>query len=270
MIVDFLRALRGGVAFLTRLPTGTASDDDWRALTKTPAAFPVVGVGLGLLAALPLLASEILPAPTVAFGYLVGVYLLTGVHHLDGAADLGDAVVVHGDRERRRAVLKDTTTGVGGLLAVALVVAGLGLGALALAGLPVAVAFTVAVAAEVGAKLGMAAMAALATASHEGFGSRFTEPASPRSVVAPLGLSIVAVLSVAVLATAAAPPWADSRSRLVLVALATLAGALVGAAAPWRWARRSLGGVSGDVFGASNELSRVAGVHAGVIAWTLS
>jgi adenosylcobinamide-GDP ribazoletransferase len=36
------------------------------------------------------------------------------------------------------------------------------------------------------------------------------------------------------------------------------------------WADAALGGASGDVFGASNELARVAGLHAGVVAWTLS
>jgi adenosylcobinamide-GDP ribazoletransferase len=30
-----------------------------------------------------------------------------------------------------------------------------------------------------------------------------------------------------------------------------------------------LGGISGDVLGAANELGRVVGVHAGVVAWTL-
>ena len=35
-----------------------------------------------------------------------------------------------------------------------------------------------------------------------------------------------------------------------------------------RWARRRLGGVSGDALGATNELARVAALHAGVIAWT--
>ena len=32
---------------------------------------------------------------------------------------------------------------------------------------------------------------------------------------------------------------------------------------------RRLGGVTGDVFGAANEIGRLAGLHAGVIVWTL-
>jgi adenosylcobinamide-GDP ribazoletransferase len=36
-----------------------------------------------------------------------------------------------------------------------------------------------------------------------------------------------------------------------------------------RWAENTLGGVGGDVFGATNELARVAALHAGVAAWYL-
>ena len=52
------------------------------------------------------------------------------------------------------------------------------------------------------------------------------------------------------------------------VAVLAAAGAVAGAAL-W-WARSRLGGVSGDVLGAANEVARVVGLHAGVIAWTLS
>ncbi|MFC3957924.1 adenosylcobinamide-GDP ribazoletransferase [Halovivax cerinus] len=280
MTPDALRALRAGVAFLTRLPTGGSDESDWEAFSRTPAAFPVIGLVVGALASIPFLASAHLPGPTVAVGYLLAVYLVTGVHHVDGVADLGDAAVVHGDRDRRREVLKDTTTGVGAVLAVALVVAGLLLGGLALAGLPIGVAITIVVAAEVGAKLGMASMAALGTASHEGFGSHFTRNARPRSLVTPTALSIalVAVLASAVAATTmadAASPFATGPVQvgalgpLQGVAFATLAGALAGTAILWLWARRKLGGVGGDVFGAANEVSRVVGLHVGVIAWTL-
>ena len=50
----------------------------------------------------------------------------------------------------------------------------------------------------------------------------------------------------------------------VLVATTVIAGLTL------RWAQTNLGGVSGDVLGATNELARVAGLHAGVVAWTLS
>ena len=245
-------ALRGAFAFLTRLPA-RSREGDWDAFRRSPWAFPVVGLVAGTLAAIPLLAAGTLPAPTVALGYLLAVYLVTGIHHLDGVADLGDALVVHGDADRRREVLTDTTTGVGALLAVSFVVAGLALGGLGLAGLPVLAAVGVAVAAEVGAKLGMAALACFGTAAHEGMGSSVTSAVGPSAVALPVILTLPAV----------ALTWPHP------AAAAALAGALLGGALPWAWARVRLGGVTGDVFGAANELGRLLGVHAGVIAWTL-
>ncbi|SDR18572.1 adenosylcobinamide-GDP ribazoletransferase [Natronobacterium texcoconense] len=247
----WFRATRGAIGFLTRLPVGH-HDGDWEAFRTTPAAFPVVGLVAGSLAAIPLLAVETLAAPTVALGYLLAVYAVMGVHHVDGVADLGDALVVHGDRERRREVLKDTTTGVGAVLAVSVTVAALALGALGLAGLPALAAVGVAIAAEVGTKLGMAAMACLGTASYEGMGRQFTEQSTPRAFV-PLAVVVLAAMALA---------WPHP-------AAVALPGAVAGIVLPWYWANRHLGGINGDIFGAANEIGRVAGVHAGVIAWTL-
>ena len=248
----FTRGLRGGLSFLTRLPV-RSEGSEWEAFVSRPVVFPLVGLVVGALAAVPLLAVGTLPAPTVVFGYLLAIYVLTGIHHLDGVADLGDAVVVHGDADRRREVLKDTTTGVGALLAVSVVVAGLALGGLGLTALPVAVAVAVAVAAEVGAKLGMAALACFGTASHDGFGSQVTSALEPRAFVLPALLALPVVVLT----------WPH------VTAGVTLVGALAGACLPWLWANRNLGGVSGDVFGAANEVGRVVGLHVGVIAWTL-
>ncbi|EMA35664.1 adenosylcobinamide-GDP ribazoletransferase [Halobiforma nitratireducens] len=245
-------ALRGAVTFLTRLPV-PHREGDWEAFRTTPAAFPVVGLVAGVLASVPLLGVAVLAAPTVALGYVLAVYAVTGIHHLDGVADLGDALVVHGDRERRREVLKDTTTGVGAVLAVALVVVALALGGLGLAGLPVLAAVGVVIGTEVGSKLGMAAMACFGEASHDGMGRQFTDAARPRAFVVPA----VAVVGLAALG------WPNPGAVAVPAAVA-------GIALPWYWATRNLGGISGDIFGAANEIGRVIGVHVGVIAWTLS
>ncbi|TYL36037.1 adenosylcobinamide-GDP ribazoletransferase [Natronococcus pandeyae] len=252
-MTPWLAACRGAVGFLTRLPA-SHRDGDWEAFRETPTAFPLVGYLVGALAAIPLLAADTLPSPTVAFGYLLAVYAVTGIHHLDGVADLGDALVVHGDDERRREVLKDTTTGVGALLSVSLVVAGLALAGFGLAGLSILEAVAIAVAAEVGTKLGMAALACFGTASHPGMGEQFTTATTPASFVAPAAVAV----------PAAVLTWPHPTAAVALC------GALAGVALPWLWANRHLGGINGDIFGAANEIGRVAGLHLGVIAWTLS
>ncbi len=249
-------ALRGAVGFLSRLPVG-GGEDAWHAFRRAPAAIPAAGYVVGGLAALPLAASArlSLPPATAAAAYLLCLYLLTGVTHADGLADAGDAAAVHGDADRRLDVLKDAETGVGGTLAVVLAVASLALGASALAGAGPVVALSVAVAAEVGAKAGVAALSCLGSPAHEGLGSQLAAEAGPASLV-PVCLVAVAGL-----------PFAPPGARVP--AAAALLAAVPVAALVRRWARRALGGVSGDVFGAANELCRVAGVHAGVVAWTL-
>jgi len=241
--------LRGGVAFLTRLPVGSR-ERDWVHFREFPATFPLVGYLVGAVAALPLLA---LPATAAAFAYLLALAALTGIAHLDGVADLGDAAVVH-DEAGRRDVLKDTTVGVGAVAAVAVVVAGLALAGLGLARLPLETAVAVAVASEVGAKLGMATVACVGTATHEGLGSQFTRNADPELLVGP-----VAAAAPAALLTGLSPA-----APVAVAAGPVVAVAVVG------WADRNLGGVNGDVFGAVNELGRVVALHAGVVAWTLS
>ncbi len=256
MIRRWLGAIRGAIAFLTRLPVPHC-EGDWDAFRSTPAAFPVVGLIAGSVAAIPLVAVGHLPATTVAIGYVFAVYAVIGIHHIDGVADFGDAFVVHGDADRRREVLKDTTTGVGALLAVSLTVVGLGLGALGLAGTPVVVAVSVAIGAEVGAKLGMAALACFATAPRPGMGTQFTEAATPPAFVVPAAIGLVpAVIAV----------WGGSD---FLPAAISVWAAVAAAGFPWYWATRQLGGINGDIFGAANEIGRLVGVHAGVIAWTL-
>jgi len=245
-----LAALSGAVGFLTRLPAGRDADA-WDAFAATPAAFLPVGYLVGGVGALVLLVPA--PDPAQAFLYLVAIYGVTGINHVDGVADLGDAAVVHGDPERRREALKDTTVGVGAVLAVALVVAGLALAALALAGLPWRIAAGIVVAAEVGAKLGMAALACLGKAPHDGLGSTFTASNGVGSLVIP------ALLAAPVLALT----WPS------IVAAGSLAGALVATSAVLRWSNRALGGVGGDAFGATNELGRLAGLYGGLISWSL-
>lgn len=250
-------ALRGAVGFLTRLPVDT-DEDDWLAFAATPATFPIVGYLVGGLAALALL----LPGVVGAFAFVVALVLLTGVNHADGLADLGDAAVVHGDVERRRAVLKDSEVGVGAVLALGVGLVGLALAALGLAALPWMTAAALVIAAEVSAKLAMATLGCLGTASHEGFASAITERCTPDGLIGPVLLALPAAVLLVVFGTLGA----TVRPALVLAGLAALVGPVVVALGLKRWADTRLGGVNGDVFGAANELGRVAALHLGLLA----
>ncbi|WP_017342308.1 adenosylcobinamide-GDP ribazoletransferase [Halorubrum sp. T3] len=269
-------ALRGALGFLSRIPVG-GGEGDWEAFRRTPAAIPAVGYPIGGLLALPVAAATLLPVRvpslTVGVAFAAWLYLVTGITHLDGVADLGDAAVVHGDTDRRREVMKDSALGVGGTVALALVVVGLVTAATVIADvarLSLVDAVVLVVAAEVGAKAATATLVCVGDAAHEGLGSALTEASGPRA----LGGVALAAAPVLLLGWPAVRPNAVDpiavRPGSVAPIAVVLTAAGVAAALVFAWARSRLGGVSGDVLGATNELARVVGLHAGVIAWTLS
>ena len=247
-----LQAIQGAVGFLTRLPVGTTSAN-WEAFRRSAYSFPLVGYLIGALAGSVFL----LPVqpPTVVAAYLVVLYLSTGLTHADGLADVGDALAVHDDSDRRLAVLKDSATGVGGVLLLGLTLVVTALGALSFAGVDSMSAFRLAVATEVGAKLGMALVICYGTAAHEGLGSQLLELLGQRAFLPALLLAVPALL------------WPPTGMETALLA-ALLAGPLVGVAT-LTWGHRALGGVNGDLIGATNELGRAVGLHLGVSVWIL-
>jgi adenosylcobinamide-GDP ribazoletransferase len=251
-------ALRGAFTFLTRVPIPGSDPADWHAFRRSPWTFPVVGAGLGAVAGIALLAPS---AWSAAAGYLLALYLLGGVTHADGLADLGDAIAAH-DPERRRAALNDAALGVGGALALGVTLLTTTLGVLALAtgftggqSLAGTTAYRVVLAAEVGSKAGMALLACVGRPAHEGLGSAVTGDVGSVSMLPVVMLSVPVVL---------APPT-GAFPALVATVLAGPAVALLvyRRVSPW------LGGVSGDVLGATNELGRAVALHVGVIVWAL-
>ncbi|PYZ02954.1 adenosylcobinamide-GDP ribazoletransferase [Halogeometricum sp. wsp3] len=198
----------------------------------------------------PVLAAGLLPAPVVAAAYLGSVVLVTGVNHADGLADLGDAAVVHGDPETRRDVMRDTTIGVGAVLALGTALLALALAALAVARLPPLVAVSLVLAAEVeGGGDGDGGLHRPPEALR-GSARRYRRerPAPPRRRTRRLTPGRHYRCS-------------GSHSR-------SLTGPLL-ALGLSNWADQRLGGVSGDAFGTVNELTRAVALHVGVAVWSL-
>ncbi|MFB6142891.1 MAG: adenosylcobinamide-GDP ribazoletransferase [Halorientalis sp.] len=248
-------ALRGALGFFTRLPVGTDAGA-WAAFRTHQWPLVPVGYVAGLLVAAPVVGATALGLPAVTVAVLLPVALLavTGINHADGLADVGDAAAVHGGFAARRGALKDSSLGVGGTLALAVLVVGLALAGLALAGLPPRVAVALVVASEVGAKLAVATLAALGTAPWDGLGASVTRPAGAPDLAVALALALPAVgLAWPSLAAGAAVATGPAAALLVL-----------------RWARPTVGGVNGDVLGAASAIARLVALHAGVTAWTLS
>jgi adenosylcobinamide-GDP ribazoletransferase len=121
MPVPILDGPRHAVGFLTRVPVPFGPDEAPR-LTAAAPWFPVVGtavgaVGGGVLALAGLLSGSG-PSGVAAAMALAALLIVTGALHEDGLADVADGLGVHGDRERRLAVMRDPRNGTFGVLAL--------------------------------------------------------------------------------------------------------------------------------------------------------
>ena len=114
--------LPAALGLLTRLPVVVNGD---RAITRGAAsawAYPLVGMVVGIiLAALVAVMVWIgLPAGIVAGLVLAASVVITGAMHEDGLADTADGLWGGWDRDRRLAIMKDSHIGVYGVCAIAL------------------------------------------------------------------------------------------------------------------------------------------------------
>lgn len=209
--------------------------------------FPLVGALLGLFAGVFGWVSTLflpdLVAGALAFGILL---LLTGLHHTDGLLDFGDAVMYHGTAERKIEIMHDQLTGAGalGLGIMTYIVTALAVGQfgnnLIIQGLIII---------EVSAKLSMVICTWAGKAVHKGMNSPFMEAMHGKYGTLRLVAALILSLSVSVPLM-----WFSGFvfAGFIVILASLLSGLLMVAIA-----HRHFGGVTGDVLGASNEITRM-------------
>jgi adenosylcobinamide-GDP ribazoletransferase len=116
-----LRGLRLATQFLTRVPVPAVQDFSAEELSRSSAWFPFVGLAIGVVVSLILFVCSYRSAAlAAALGLLAWVWM-TGALHLDGLADLSDALAAaHRDTQRFFAVLADPHLGTFGVVSIVL------------------------------------------------------------------------------------------------------------------------------------------------------
>ncbi len=244
------RAARVAISFLTILPLKAPDDVNSRDLTRSAAFFPLVGWLLGgllLLAAQGLIALFGSGLTTALLLVALLAWLTRGLH-LDGLADLLDGLGGGNDPARRLAIMKDSGIGAFGVIGLILL---LGLKASALADLLPELFADHKVLLILPLVAGRWAMVLLAWRSRypreQGTGHAFVGQVSIREVL----LGALFVVPFCLLGPAA---------------IVALLASLLPAVYLYFKATRALGGVTGDVLGASCELGEVLGWLA-LLAW---
>ena len=243
-LVKAVRALAAAVSFLTVLPVAGRVSLDGTDVARGSVLFPLVGAAIGAVSgsvawalgdAVPPLLAAVL---AVALGAAV-----TGALHLDGLADFADSFGGHTPEDRLR-IMRDHTIGTYGATALLLDLLVRVSALAALAGTRDALLFSVAAAtlARTGGPL-LSVMLPYAQARPGAGEALNADPSQPRAAVA---LGIGGLITFFVL---------DPSTAQYATSLATAAAVLVVVA--WA-ARRRLGGVTGDVMGASSELVEIA------------
>lgn len=204
--------------------------------------FPIIGAFTGLIAGT---VGWILEAifPTLLVGILtLGVMLLlNGAQHVDGLLDFGDGIMCHGSKTRKLRVMMDPNTGAGGFTLGWIILSAT---AISIASLSRGILVQSLTASEAAATLSMVFEARAGSAAHKGMSSGFIAAMHGRWPNLRFALSVL---------------------LLVLIAIPLLhaaGGAVIGVAVivpiiMIRVSDRAFGGVTGDVMGATHELTRL-------------
>lgn len=119
-----VRLLICAVQFLTRVPTPRLTSFEPAWITRSARYFPLVGQGVGAASALVLvLADRAWSAPVAAVLAIAVGLLITGAFHEDGLADTADGLGGGQTAERRLQIMKDSRIGTYGACALVLVLA---------------------------------------------------------------------------------------------------------------------------------------------------
>lgn len=237
--------LRLGAAFLTRLPLDLTEAESGRKLADVAWTFPVMGAGVGLACGLALLVGSWLGPEPLVWSFLAAAtgVLLTGGLHEDGLADTADGFGGGTDKAAKLRIMGDSSIGAFGVLALIVAV---GLRTTIVAGIVASsgglgFAFAALVGGAIGSRAALPVMMYfLKPARRSGLGAGAGKPNRAETLIAVLigGVGMLLVLG-------------PVPGAAALIAAAAAYVAISGTA------RRHIGGFTGDVLGALQQVTEI-------------
>ena len=234
-------SIQGIVSFLTILPGTKSSNTGLESIANNMHFFPLAGLIIGcVIGGLAYGLSLFLHPFLIGFIVTAAVVLLTGLHHTDALADFADGLMTKGEKVTKHNAMRDPSVGPAGVMTIVLYAAGM---IIAIASFHQGIKLLSSlIAAEVIAKFVMVVQAHVGISAWEGLSSPFTNAMKDKRKM--LG---AALLSIPII-------WFTGSGYFGIVSLSVALGI---AALIQLVSKKSFGGISGDVMGASNEITRV-------------
>jgi adenosylcobinamide-GDP ribazoletransferase len=232
-----LKEIGSVFSFLTIFPSSNATLEN---IAKYMYLFPIVGIVIGLLVgSFGFGLSFFLDPLLVSLLVVASIAIVTGIHHADGLADFADGLMVKGSKDRKLKAMKDLSTGSAGIVAIVLYIVGLIVTISLTSGFDLFKAILIS---EILAKFSMVLMASLGNSASLGSNSPFVKIMKDKKKLA--AAFIIMLIPVIVIG--------ETTGLLMLGVTVTLTLFLLAIST------RSFGGITGDVLGATNELTRLA------------
>jgi adenosylcobinamide-GDP ribazoletransferase len=237
----FLKPIGSVLAFLTILPVGKQNHDIYY-VAKNMYLFPVAGLVIGaIIGAMALGISNFLHPLLIGFLVTGALMIITGVHHTDALADLADGLMAKGGKEAKHKAMLDPAVGSAGVAVLVMYIAGMII-VFNIGFASTLAIFTSVITAEVIAKYVMVLLANRGLSAWEGFSSPFIVAMKDRR-------KMLAATGIMVAIVGFASSYAGFAALVISLILAELMKYI---------SRKSFGGISGDVLGASNEITRLS------------
>ncbi|MDA8720710.1 adenosylcobinamide-GDP ribazoletransferase [Nitrosopumilus sp.] len=223
-------------SFLTILPTSNATLDE---IAKYMYLFPIVGIIIGILVgSFGFGLSFLLDPIIVSFLVVTSIVIITGIHHADGLADFADGLMVKGSKEKKLNAMKDLSTGSAGVVAIVLYLIGLVIAISLTSGFDLFKAILIS---EILAKFSMVLLASLGNSASAGSNSPFMKIMKDKKKL--MISFVIMIIPVALL---------GETTGLVMLGVTFVVTLIILVIS-----NRSFGGVTGDILGSTNELTRL-------------
>lgn len=232
-----LKGIISVISFLTIIPSKNVELDT---VAKNMYLFPVGGAIIGLIIGVAGFGLSSFLEPMIVGLLLTGsIVILTGIHHTDALCDFADGIMAKGTKEKKLQAMRDPAVGSAGVITLVLYAGGM---IMAFSMMRDFALFQAVLLSELLAKFVMVLQANRGSSAWQGLSSPFTQFMKDKKK---LGVAAaMAIIPIVIIGGVI--------GVIVLLVGVGLSFVLLAVA------NRSFGGVSGDVFGATNELVRLS------------